>query len=54
VGAVTGLLAYEHWLVRPTDLSRMGTAFFTVNGLVSVLLLGVLLADLLLVSGGSA
>jgi len=32
------LLAYEHSLVRPKDLSRVNTAFFTVNGWISVLL----------------
>lgn len=38
------LLAYEHWLVRPDDLSRVNQAFFTVNGVVSIgLLLSVLL-----------
>lgn len=37
------LLAYEHWLVRPDDLSRVNTAFFHVNAAVSIgiLVLGV-------------
>ncbi len=35
---VAALLAYEHSLVKPTDLSRVNTAFFTVNGWISVLL----------------
>jgi 4-hydroxybenzoate polyprenyltransferase len=30
------LLAYEHWLVRPDDLSRVNKAFFQVNAIVSV------------------
>jgi 4-hydroxybenzoate polyprenyltransferase len=34
VGAA--LIAYEHRLVRPDDLSRLDAAFFTVNGIVSV------------------
>ncbi len=34
--AVAGLLAYEHWLVRPDDLSRVNRAFFSVNGVISV------------------
>lgn len=38
VGVVAGLLAYEHSLVRPTDLSRVDAAFFTVNGFVSIAL----------------
>jgi 4-hydroxybenzoate polyprenyltransferase len=36
---VAALLAYEHTIVSPGDLSRVNEAFFTVNGLVSVLLL---------------
>lgn len=32
------LIAYEHWIVRPSDLSRINTAFFTINGFVSILL----------------
>ena len=39
VAIVAGLLLYEHTLVAPDDLSRVNEAFFTVNGLVSVLLL---------------
>ncbi len=39
VAAVALLLAYEHSLVKPTDLSRVNAAFFTVNGYVSLLLL---------------
>ena len=38
VAAATGLLAYEHSLVTPTDLSKLNVAFFTVNGFVSVLI----------------
>jgi 4-hydroxybenzoate polyprenyltransferase len=37
VAAVTALLIYEHGLVKPTDLSRVNAAFFTMNGWVSVL-----------------
>jgi 4-hydroxybenzoate polyprenyltransferase len=36
VAAVTVLLVYEHWLVRPDDLSRVNLAFFHVNGIISV------------------
>ena len=42
------LLAYEHSLVRPTDLSRVNTAFFTINGWISVLLFATTMIDLLL------
>ena len=34
---VAGLLLYEHLLVSPTDLQRMNAAFFTLNGVISVL-----------------
>lgn len=34
--AVALLLAYEHWLVRPDDLTRVNRAFFQVNAVVSV------------------
>ena len=37
VAAVTGLLIYEHSLVKANDLSRVDAAFFTMNGWVSVL-----------------
>ncbi|MFN0199733.1 MAG: UbiA-like polyprenyltransferase [Planctomycetaceae bacterium] len=39
---VAGLLAYEHWLVRPDDLTRVNIAFFNVNAVISLglLLLG--------------
>jgi 4-hydroxybenzoate polyprenyltransferase len=30
------ILFYEHWIVRPHDLSRLNTAFFTMNGVLSV------------------
>ncbi|MGI2295806.1 UbiA-like polyprenyltransferase [Paenibacillus sp. GXUN7292] len=32
------LLFYQHWLVRPNDLSRVPTAFFGMNGTLSVVL----------------
>jgi 4-hydroxybenzoate polyprenyltransferase len=39
VAAVAALLAYEHSLVKPDDLSKMNAAFFTVNGYISLLFL---------------
>ena len=30
------MLAYEHWIVRPDDLSRIDKAFFDLNGYVSL------------------
>jgi 4-hydroxybenzoate polyprenyltransferase len=46
VAAVTVLLAYEHWLVRPDNLSRVSQAFFQVNAVVSVGLFAVVLLQL--------
>jgi 4-hydroxybenzoate polyprenyltransferase len=37
--AVVGLLAYEHSLVSPRDLSRLDVAFFNVNGYIAVIVL---------------
>ncbi len=39
IGVVAALLAYEHSLVEPNDLSKMNAAFFTVNGYISLLFL---------------
>jgi 4-hydroxybenzoate polyprenyltransferase len=36
---VAALLAYEHSLVKPNDLSKMDAAFFAVNGYISLLFL---------------
>ena len=47
--AIGLLLLYEHSIVRPGDLSRVGTAFFTVNGIVSVLFLGTVSIDIFFV-----
>ena len=39
----TALLAWEHWLVRPDDLSKMNVAFFNLNSVISIcLFLGIL------------
>ena len=46
LAAVTALLAYEHWIVRPDDLSRVNRAFFQVNGVISVGLFVVVLVQL--------
>ena len=34
---VTGLLFYEHSIVSPQDMRRLNAAFFTLNGIISVL-----------------
>jgi 4-hydroxybenzoate polyprenyltransferase len=46
--AVLVLLLYEHSLVKPHDLSRLNAAFFTMNGVISVVFAVFLAADLLL------
>jgi 4-hydroxybenzoate polyprenyltransferase len=47
VAAVAALLAYEHSLVRPGDLRRLDTAFFTMNGVISVTFFAFVLVDCL-------
>ena len=47
VAAVAVLLAYEHALVRPDDLTRVNVAFFQVNVIISLGLLTVAVVDLL-------
>ncbi len=44
---VAVLLAYEHSLVKPVDLSRVNAAFFTVNGFISILFFLTWAADIL-------
>ena len=46
--AVIALLLYEHSLVKPNDLSKLNAAFFTLNGVISVLFFLFVAADLLL------
>jgi 4-hydroxybenzoate polyprenyltransferase len=46
VGLAAALLAWEHRLVSPGDLSRLNLAFFTLNGWVGVVLFLGLAADL--------
>jgi 4-hydroxybenzoate polyprenyltransferase len=45
VVTVAVLLAYEHMLVRPGDLRRLDAAFFTMNGIISVVFFGFVLAE---------
>ncbi|PLX84387.1 MAG: 4-hydroxybenzoate octaprenyltransferase [Desulfuromonas sp.] len=45
--AVTGLLVYEHLLVKPDDLSRLDAAFFNMNGYISVTIFAFTLVDAL-------
>ena len=36
VAVAAGLLVYEHSLVKPNDYSRLDAAFFTMNGVISI------------------
>jgi 4-hydroxybenzoate polyprenyltransferase len=48
VGAVGALLVYEHSLVRPGDLRGLDAAFFTMNGVISVVFAAFVIADAVL------
>ena len=39
VGLAAVMLFLEHRVIRPDDLSRINMAFFTMNGLVSLVML---------------
>jgi len=43
--AAAAILAYEHQLVKPGDLSRLDAAFFTMNGVMSLTVFGFALVD---------
>ncbi len=53
VACVAVLLAYENAIVRPDDLSRVNLAFFTVNGIVGVLLGTLGVVDVLIYRGAA-
>ena len=42
----SGLLFYQHFLVKPFDLSRVNVAFFTLNGIASILFAILTIVDL--------
>jgi len=42
----TGLLIYQQLLVKPNDLSKVNLAFFTTNGIASILFASTTLIDL--------
>jgi 4-hydroxybenzoate polyprenyltransferase len=48
VALVAALLVYEHSLVSSEDLSRLNAAFFTMNGVISVVFFVFIAADILL------
>ncbi len=48
IAVVALLLLYEHLLVSPRDLRRMNAAFFTLNGIISVVFFAFIATDVLL------
>ncbi|HEV2323824.1 MAG TPA: 4-hydroxybenzoate octaprenyltransferase, partial [Terracidiphilus sp.] len=46
IGAVAVLLTYEHSIVSPRDLRRLNAAFFTMNGVIAIVFLCFVAADL--------
>lgn len=44
---VVAILVYEHWIVRPDDLSRIDKAFFDLNGWISIAYFAAMLIDVL-------
>jgi 4-hydroxybenzoate polyprenyltransferase len=46
LAAIAGLLAWEHAIVRPDDLSRVNQAFFLANAAIGIVLLASIAADL--------
>jgi 4-hydroxybenzoate polyprenyltransferase len=44
---VLAILVYEHWIVRPSDLSRINKAFFDLNGYISIAYFAAMLVDVL-------
>lgn len=46
VAGCVGLLGYQHWIIRPGDLSRLNAAFFQSNGLLAVWLFAATALDL--------
>jgi 4-hydroxybenzoate polyprenyltransferase len=46
IAAVAALLAYEHAIVSPRDLRRLNAAFFTMNGVIAMVFLCFVAADL--------
>ncbi len=45
VAVATSLLLYEHSLVKPGDLGRLDAAFFTMNGVISILFFAFVLGE---------
>jgi len=48
IGIVASLLVYEHAIISPNDLKQMNAAFFTLNGIISVIFFFFVAADVFL------
>jgi 4-hydroxybenzoate polyprenyltransferase len=44
----TGMLVYQHSIVKPHDLSRVNLAFMTANGIASVVFMVFVVLDIFL------
>lgn len=51
VASAAILLFYENYLVKPDDLSKLNAAFFTMNGIISIIIFAFATGDLLLTTG---
>ena len=51
VAVAAGLLVYEHSLVKPNDFSRLDAAFFTMNGVISIVFFACVLIERLTSAG---
>ena len=52
VAIAAALLVMENAVVKPGDYSKVNIAFFTLNGVVSLVFAGTTIADLTLVQAG--
>jgi 4-hydroxybenzoate polyprenyltransferase len=48
IAVVALLLLYEHLIISPKDMRRMNAAFFTLNGIISVVFFGFIATDVLM------
>jgi 4-hydroxybenzoate polyprenyltransferase len=47
IAVISGMIAWEHQLIKPHDLSKLNAAFFNMNGYISVTIFAFTLADVL-------
>lgn len=43
-------LVYQHWIVRPSDLSRVNISFFIANGIISIVLCSAAIIDIIIMA----